>query len=71
MYCKLRHTGSLNLGGSNASADGKGPMNKNLKPYSHRWLVLYYVWIFIALGSYIEKHSYQTLWDRILVNKKA
>ncbi|CAE7561025.1 gpc1 [Symbiodinium sp. CCMP2592] len=33
------------------------------------WLVLYYVWIFIALGSYIEKHSYQTLWDRILVMK--
>ena len=33
------------------------------------WLVLYYVWIFIALGSYIERHSYQTLWDRILVMK--
>ena len=33
------------------------------------WLVLYYIWIFIALGSYIERHSYQTLWDRILVMK--
>jgi len=33
------------------------------------WLVLYYVWIFGALGSYIERHSYQTLWDRILVMK--
>ena len=30
------------------------------------WLILYYVWIFVALGSYIERHSYQTLWDRIL-----
>ncbi|CAJ1440368.1 unnamed protein product [Effrenium voratum] len=33
------------------------------------WMVLYYVWIFGALGSYIEKNSYQTLWDRILVMK--
>ena len=31
------------------------------------WLILYYVWIFVALGSYIERHAYQTLWDRILV----
>ncbi|CAE8635418.1 unnamed protein product [Polarella glacialis] len=31
------------------------------------WLCLYYVWIFVALGSYIERNSYQTLWDRILV----
>lgn len=30
------------------------------------WLVLYYIWIFVALGSYIERHAYQTLWDRIL-----
>jgi len=33
------------------------------------WLILYYVWIFVALGSYIERHAYQTLWDRILVMK--
>ncbi|CAK9026024.1 unnamed protein product, partial [Durusdinium trenchii] len=33
------------------------------------WLVLYYIWIFVALGSYIERHAYQTLWDRILVMK--
>jgi len=33
------------------------------------WLCLYYMWIFVALGSYIERHSYQTLWDRILVMK--
>jgi hypothetical protein len=33
------------------------------------WLVLYYVWIFVALGRYIEKRSYSTLWDRILVMK--
>lgn len=33
------------------------------------WLALYYVWIFVALGSYIEQNSYQTLWDRILVMK--
>ena len=31
------------------------------------WLILYYMWIFVALGSYIERHAYQTLWDRILV----
>jgi len=33
------------------------------------WLILYYIWIFVALGSYIERNSYQTLWDRILVMK--
>lgn len=33
------------------------------------WLVLYYVWIFVVLGKYIEERSYQTLWDRILVMK--
>lgn len=33
------------------------------------WLCLYYIWIFVALGSYIERRSYQTLWDRILVMK--
>lgn len=32
------------------------------------WLILYYIWIFVALGSYIERNSYQTLWDRILVS---
>lgn len=33
------------------------------------WLIVYYLWIFVALGSYIEKNGYQTLWDRILVMK--
>jgi len=33
------------------------------------WMCIYYLWIFVALGSYIEKRNYQTLWDRILVMK--
>eukprot|EP00420_Gonyaulax_spinifera_P027897 CAMPEP_0197893336 /NCGR_PEP_ID=MMETSP1439-20131203/32698_1 /TAXON_ID=66791 /ORGANISM="Gonyaulax spinifera, Strain CCMP409" /LENGTH=420 /DNA_ID=CAMNT_0043513599 /DNA_START=69 /DNA_END=1328 /DNA_ORIENTATION=- len=33
------------------------------------WMVLYYVWIFVALGGYIERNGYQTLWDRILQMK--
>lgn len=33
------------------------------------WLVIYYLFIFIALGRYIEERGYQTLWDRILVMK--
>eukprot|EP00929_Paragymnodinium_shiwhaense_P021214 TRINITY_DN1389_c0_g1_i1.p1 TRINITY_DN1389_c0_g1~~TRINITY_DN1389_c0_g1_i1.p1 ORF type:complete len:405 (-),score=56.14 TRINITY_DN1389_c0_g1_i1:298-1512(-) len=33
------------------------------------WIVIYYVLIFVALGSYIEQRGYQTLWDRILQMK--
>jgi len=33
------------------------------------WMILYYIWIFVALGSYVEKKGYQTLWDRILMMK--
>eukprot|EP00811_Abedinium_folium_P034803 NODE_7654_length_1560_cov_20.866015.p1 GENE.NODE_7654_length_1560_cov_20.866015~~NODE_7654_length_1560_cov_20.866015.p1 ORF type:complete len:390 (+),score=74.47 NODE_7654_length_1560_cov_20.866015:153-1322(+) len=33
------------------------------------WIVLYYVWIFVLLGDYIEQNGYQTLWDRILTMK--
>ena len=29
------------------------------------WIVLYYVWIFIVLGSYIERRGFQTLYDRV------
>lgn len=33
------------------------------------WMLLYYVWIFVALGPYVERNGYQTLWDRILKMK--
>eukprot|EP00928_Gymnodinium_smaydae_P089117 TRINITY_DN73119_c0_g1_i1.p1 TRINITY_DN73119_c0_g1~~TRINITY_DN73119_c0_g1_i1.p1 ORF type:complete len:385 (+),score=60.19 TRINITY_DN73119_c0_g1_i1:51-1205(+) len=33
------------------------------------WMILYYIWIFVALGSYVERNGYQTLWDRILIMK--
>eukprot|EP00931_Biecheleriopsis_adriatica_P091207 TRINITY_DN65102_c0_g1_i1.p1 TRINITY_DN65102_c0_g1~~TRINITY_DN65102_c0_g1_i1.p1 ORF type:complete len:395 (+),score=51.20 TRINITY_DN65102_c0_g1_i1:53-1186(+) len=33
------------------------------------WLIMYYVFIFFALGKRIEERGYQTLWDRILVMK--
>ena len=29
------------------------------------WIVLYYVWIFLVLGSYIERRGFQTLYDRV------
>jgi len=30
------------------------------------WSLLYFLFIFILLGNYIERNCYQTLWDRIL-----
>eukprot|EP00392_Amoebophrya_sp_AT5.2_P011491 g11570.t1 len=30
------------------------------------WSGMYFFWIFVALGTYIEQKNYQTLWDRIL-----
>lgn len=30
------------------------------------WILFYYVYIFLALGSYIEKKQYETLWTYIL-----
>ncbi|CAD7947991.1 unnamed protein product [Amoebophrya sp. A25] len=30
------------------------------------WSVIYFLWIFVALGKYIEERNYQTLWDRVL-----
>ena len=33
------------------------------------WNALYYVWILFALGKYIERKGYQTLWDRFLTMK--
>jgi len=33
------------------------------------WMLIYYLWIFVALGSYVEQRGYQTLWDRILIMK--
>lgn len=29
------------------------------------WIVLYYIWIFVFLGSYIESRSFKTLYDRV------
>ena len=33
------------------------------------WIVLYYCWIFIYLGSYIESRSFKTLYDRVAGNQ--
>lgn len=30
------------------------------------WAIIYYIWIFVVLGSYLESNGYQTLWDRVL-----
>ncbi|CAD7925123.1 unnamed protein product [Amoebophrya sp. A120] len=30
------------------------------------WSGLYFLWIFVALGRYLEEKNYQTLWDRVL-----
>eukprot|EP00301_Raphidiophrys_heterophryoidea_P011661 c17823_g1_i1.p1 GENE.c17823_g1_i1~~c17823_g1_i1.p1 ORF type:complete len:360 (-),score=62.00 c17823_g1_i1:57-1136(-) len=29
------------------------------------WIVLYYVWVFVVLGKYIEQKGFQTLYDRV------
>jgi hypothetical protein len=29
------------------------------------WIVLYYIWIFVFLGKYIESRSFKTLYDRV------
>lgn len=29
------------------------------------WIVLYYIWIFVFLGPYIESRSFKTLYDRV------
>lgn len=29
------------------------------------WIVLYYVWVFLVLGSYIQRNGFQTLYDRV------
>jgi hypothetical protein len=30
------------------------------------WCIIYYVWIFVVLGKYIERKGYVMLWDRFL-----
>jgi len=29
------------------------------------WVILYYIWVFLVLGQYIEKMGFQTLYDRV------
>jgi hypothetical protein len=43
-------------------------LNAMLKFYLW-WIVLYYVWIFICLGTYIESRSFKTLYDRVAGNQ--
>jgi hypothetical protein len=33
------------------------------------WIVLYYIWIFVYLGPYLESRSFKTLYDRVAGNQ--
>lgn len=33
------------------------------------WAIVYYILVFVVMGSYIEQMGYQTLWDRMLIMK--
>jgi hypothetical protein len=44
-------------------------LSKALLRFYLWWIVLYYVWIFVFLGSYIESRSFKTLYDRVAGNQ--
>jgi len=35
------------------------------------WLIIYYVWVFLVLGKYIEKKGYKTLYDYVATEGPA
>jgi hypothetical protein len=47
------------------SVSASSLLSKALFRFYLWWIVLYYVWIFVFLGSYIESRSFKTLYDRV------